>query len=219
MIGLSLIKLIKYSTVIQTYVKGNKGRRRSLRHADLSNRFTCLPSDDDDDSSIHSGASVDSSPTDQIDSNISNPIVANDSFQHYRDFSEMSQELPCPVAIDDHNSSLLFLSVDKSNTNLPYSSISCPVSSYPPPALSAPHAAAPTEHIPVNTLTSPTQTISHLHSSNSLSSIWIPRSISFIAKSPNPEKWTLALQNEINSLISQKVFDNTEVNISLVDKN
>jgi len=47
----------------------------------------------------------------------------------------------------------------------------------------------------------------------------IPRSISSITKSPNPEKWTLALQNEINSLISQNVFDNTEVNISLVDKN
>ena len=44
-------------TIIQSYVKDNKGRRRSLRHANISNRFTCLSSDDDDDSSIQNNPS------------------------------------------------------------------------------------------------------------------------------------------------------------------
>ena len=111
----------------------------------ISNRFTCLPSDDDD-SFIHSGTSVDSSPTDHNDSIISNPAAATDSFQVYRNFSEMSPELPCPVIIDDHKSSLLFLSADKSNPNLPNSSITGRISSDIPTALPAPlHAAAPTD--------------------------------------------------------------------------
>jgi len=60
--------------------------------------------------------------------------------------------------------------------------------------------------------------MSHLPSSGSSSSIWIPRSISSIPKPLTPGKWTLAVQNEINLLISQNVFDNTEVNVSLIDK-
>jgi len=131
--------------------------------------------------SIHSGAYVASSPTDHNELTISNPNVTPDSFQVHRDFSEMSPELP--VIINDHKSSLLFLSVDKSNTNLATSSITSPISSDDLPALPAPHqAAAPTEHIPVNKLTSQHQPTSHLHSSISSSSIWIPRSISSIAK-------------------------------------
>ena len=39
------------------------------------------------------------------------------------------------------------------------------------------------------------------------SSPYIPRIISSISKSPTPEKWILALSNEIKSLISQKGFD------------
>jgi len=120
--------------VIQSHVKDNKGRSRSLRHA---NRFTCLPYDDDD-SSIHSGVSVDSSPTDQFDKNIFNPAAAIDVFQPYRNFLEISPKLPCPVSINDHNSYLLLLSVDNSNPYLPSSSISCPISSEIPTALPAP---------------------------------------------------------------------------------
>jgi hypothetical protein len=39
-----------------------------------------------------------------------------------------------------------------------------------------------------------------------------------ISKSPTPEKWTLALENEINSLISQNVFDTSSLDISNIDK-
>jgi len=45
---------------------------------------------------------------------------------------------------------------------------------------------------------------------------WIPRSISTISKSPNPEKWTLALTEEINSLIDQNVFDMSPIDISTI---
>ena len=190
--------------IIQSYVEDNKGRRRSLRHANLSNRFTCLPSDD---FSIHSGASV-ASPTQHTASTIPTSNADTDSFQVYRDFSEMSPALPSPVIIDDHKSSIFLLSIDNADTNLTTSSITGLISSDSHTAIPAPpHAAAPTEHIPVNKLTSQTHPISHLPSSLSSSSIWKPRSISSIAKSPNPEKWTLALQNKINSLISQNVFD------------
>jgi hypothetical protein len=39
-----------------------------------------------------------------------------------------------------------------------------------------------------------------------------------ISKSPTPEKWTSALENEITSLISQNVFDPTPIDISTLDK-
>jgi Reverse transcriptase (RNA-dependent DNA polymerase) len=48
--------------------------------------------------------------------------------------------------------------------------------------------------------------------------VWVPKSITSIAKSPTPEKWTLALENEINSLKSQNVFDFTPIDISTIDK-
>jgi hypothetical protein len=38
------------------------------------------------------------------------------------------------------------------------------------------------------------------------SSVYIPKSISQIQKSPSPEKWTLTLENEIQFLIQQNVF-------------
>jgi hypothetical protein len=47
--------------------------------------------------------------------------------------------------------------------------------------------------------------------------VYIPKSIQSIQKSPTPEKWTLALNNEIQSLISQNVFDITPVDISTID--
>jgi hypothetical protein len=45
---------------------------------------------------------------------------------------------------------------------------------------------------------------------------YIPRSISAISKSPTPEKWTLALSEEIKSLISQNVFDTSHHDISTI---
>ena len=39
-----------------------------------------------------------------------------------------------------------------------------------------------------------------------------------ISKSPTPEKWTSGLENEINSLISQNVFDTSPIDISTIDK-
>jgi len=45
---------------------------------------------------------------------------------------------------------------------------------------------------------------------------YIPRSISAISKSPHPEKWTLALSEEIKSLISQNVFDTSPHDISTI---
>jgi hypothetical protein len=39
-----------------------------------------------------------------------------------------------------------------------------------------------------------------------------------ISKSPTPEKWTSALENEINSLISQNLFDPSPIDISTIDK-
>jgi hypothetical protein len=47
--------------------------------------------------------------------------------------------------------------------------------------------------------------------------VWIPKSITSISKSPTPEKWTLALENEINSMISQNVFDITPIDITTID--
>ena len=59
------------------------------------------------------------------------------------------------------------------------------------------------------------------NNSSSLSAVvptlpYIPRSISSISKSPTPEKWTLALSEEIKSLISQKVFDTSPIDISTI---
>ena len=65
---------------MQSYVKDNNGRRRSLRHANISNRFTCLLSDNDDDSSI---------PTDHDKSTISHANAATNDYQVYRDLEEM----------------------------------------------------------------------------------------------------------------------------------
>jgi len=48
--------------------------------------------------------------------------------------------------------------------------------------------------------------------------IYIPKCISSISKSPTPEKWTSALDNEINSLISQQVFDLSPIDITTIDK-
>jgi hypothetical protein len=47
--------------------------------------------------------------------------------------------------------------------------------------------------------------------------VYIPTSIKSISKSPTPEKWTLALNDEIASLISQNFFDLTPVDISTID--
>jgi hypothetical protein len=59
---------------------------------------------------------------------------------------------------------------------------------------------------------------SNLHQTPSNPSVYIPKSIMSISKSPTPEKWTLALENEINSLISQNVFDTSPVDLSQIDK-
>jgi hypothetical protein len=48
-------------------------------------------------------------------------------------------------------------------------------------------------------------------------SVYIPKSIQSIQKSPTPENWTLALNNEIQSLISQNVFDLNPIDISTID--
>ena len=45
---------------------------------------------------------------------------------------------------------------------------------------------------------------------------YIPRSIAAISKSPNPEKWTFALSNEIQSLISQNVFDSSPIDATSI---
>jgi hypothetical protein len=58
----------------------------------------------------------------------------------------------------------------------------------------------------------------NFHINPSISSVYIPKSILSISKSPTPEKWTLALENEINSLISQNVFDPSPIDISTIDK-
>jgi len=58
----------------------------------------------------------------------------------------------------------------------------------------------------------------NLHQSSSPPSVYIPKSIISISKSPTPEKWTSALENEINSLISQNVFDTSLIDISTIDK-
>jgi len=56
------------------------------------------------------------------------------------------------------------------------------------------------------------------HQEFSFSQIWIPMSISSIEKSPTPEKWTIALENKINTLISRNFFDIPEVDPSTIDK-
>jgi len=48
--------------------------------------------------------------------------------------------------------------------------------------------------------------------------VYIPKPIQSISKSPTPEKWTSALENEINSLISQNVFDNSLIDISAINE-
>jgi hypothetical protein len=95
----------------QSYIKDSKGRRRSLRQANISNRFTCLSSDDDDDSSIPNNPSDVFSTTDQDMSTISNPNAATDDYQVSQDLPDMSPALPSPVIIDDNKSSLIFLSI------------------------------------------------------------------------------------------------------------
>ena len=90
-------------TIIQSYVKDNKGRRRSLRHANICNRFTCLSSDDDDDSTIPSNPSDVFSTTDQDMSTISNPHAATDDYQVSQDLPDMSPALLSPVIIDDNS--------------------------------------------------------------------------------------------------------------------
>jgi hypothetical protein len=49
------------------------------------------------------------------------------------------------------------------------------------------------------------------------SHVYIPTSIKSISKSPTPETWTLALNDEITSLISQNVFDLSPVDINTID--
>ena len=56
----------------------------------------------------------------------------------------------------------------------------------------------------------------NLQESSSPPSVYIPKSIIAISKSPTPEKWTSALENEINSLISQNVLDTSP--IDTIDK-
>jgi len=59
---------------------------------------------------------------------------------------------------------------------------------------------------------------SNLHQPYSPLSVYIPKSIISISKSPTPEKWASALENEINSLISQNVFDTSPFDLSMIDK-
>ena len=47
---------------------------------------------------------------------------------------------------------------------------------------------------------------------------FIPRGIKSITKSPHPEQWTLALDNEIKSLISQMVFDLQSIDSAYIPK-
>jgi hypothetical protein len=51
------------------------------------------------------------------------------------------------------------------------------------------------------------------------SNVYIPKSIKAIVKSPTPEKWTLALKNEIQSLIDQNVFDLTSIDPASIPSN
>ena len=63
-------------TTINSYVKDNQGRRRSLRHAHISNRFTCLSSDDDtDNSTVPTHSSNVFSATDQDTSDSYNSLM------------------------------------------------------------------------------------------------------------------------------------------------
>ena len=105
-----------------------RSRRRSLRQANLTNRFNCLQSDDDS-SSVTSCAPVDPSPTNQLDSILDNPSADIDDLQSYRDFSAISPAFPRPVNTNHHQSFLLLFSVDKSHPTLPSTSISSPLSS------------------------------------------------------------------------------------------
>jgi len=45
---------------------------------------------------------------------------------------------------------------------------------------------------------------------------YIPHSIASISKSPTPAKWTLALSNDIHSLISQKKIDTSPVDVNSI---
>jgi hypothetical protein len=64
----------------------------------------------------------------------------------------------------------------------------------------------------------PVMNSSNLHHPSTALSVYVPKSIMSISKSPTPEKWTSALENEISSLISQNVFDPTPIDISTIDK-
>ena len=63
----------------------------SLRHANIPNRFTCLLSDDSDDSSIPNDPSAVLSPTDQEMSTIYNTNAATDDYQVYLHFPTCHQ--------------------------------------------------------------------------------------------------------------------------------
>jgi len=112
-----------FPTIINSYVTDNKGHRRSLRDAQISNRFICLSSDDDDDDSIiPNNSSNVFSTTDQDMSTISNPTAATDDYQISQDLPNLSPALLSPVIIDDNKSSLILLPIDKLDTNLTKSS-------------------------------------------------------------------------------------------------
>jgi hypothetical protein len=51
------------------------------------------------------------------------------------------------------------------------------------------------------------------------SKVYIPKSIKSISKSPTPEKWTFALENEIKSMIEQKVFELTPIDPTTIPPN
>jgi hypothetical protein len=133
-------------TIINSYVKDNKGRRRSLRHAHISNRFTCLSSDDDDDSIIPNNSSNVFSTTDQDTSDSYNSTVANDDNQIPQDLPDLSPALLSPVIISDNQSSLILLPIDKLDTNLTKSSDIGPVNPHHDNAVPSSQLYACTTH-------------------------------------------------------------------------
>ena len=79
-------------TIIQRYLKDTTGCSRSFRQADLTYRFICLQSDNDT-TSVASSADGVSSPNNHLDSIMDHPFADFDSFQSYRNLSELSQEI------------------------------------------------------------------------------------------------------------------------------
>jgi hypothetical protein len=195
-------------------------QRRSPRSAKLSrtNRYSCLSADLEDDEA----ADIYPHPT-QInivssDDYISSPLTHISEPTSIMDISDALATIPSDITtlfstdVHTHPSSV--------TTAQP---LFTPIPSDPDPIsvntniFSAPDSDHSTTHQSVNKLTSNTSTHIPSHSLSSNTTIWIPKSISSISKSPSPEKWTFALENEISSLISQKVFDLSDLDISSID--